>query len=126
MGGARRARDAQGRLLRTVLVKQPGGVVGGTWARSVSGAATFESGEEVVLEPAVDEKGAFVVLAMSAGKVKFEGTVGPKVARRNLSGLSFATSGKRGVEGPIVDRENLGAAEAFLTRIRAAVKGGAR
>lgn len=117
----------KGAPLRTALVKQPGGVVGGI-GQSVSGAATFEAGEEVVLflEPAVDEKGAFVVLALSAGKVKFEGTVGPKVARRDLSGLSFATSGKRGVAGPVVEREHLGAAEAFLTRIRAAVKGGAR
>jgi hypothetical protein len=111
----------------TVLVKQPGGVLQGI-GQSVSGAARFEAGEEVVLflEPAVDERNAYVVLAMAAGKVTLEGTTGPKVARRNLAGLSFARRGGPGVAGPVPERETLGTAEAFLARIRAAAKGGAK
>lgn len=117
----------KGPKLRTALVKQPGGVVGGI-GQSVSGVATFEAGEEIVLflEPAVDEKNAYVVLAMGAGKVTLESSLGPKIARRNLAGLSFARRGGRGVAGPVVERENLGTAEAFLQRIRLAVKGGAK
>lgn len=111
----------------TVLVKQPGGVLEGI-GQSVSGAARFQDGEEVVLflEPAVDERNAYVVLAMAAGKVTLEQTVGPKVARRNLAGLSFARRGGAPVVGPVAERETLGTAEAFLTRIRAAVKGGSK
>jgi hypothetical protein len=117
----------KGAPLRTALVKQPGGVVGGI-GQSVSGAATFEGGEEVVLflEPAVDERNAFVVLAMGAGKITLESTLGPKVARRNLAGLSFARRGGRGVTGPVAEREHLGAADALLKRLRTAAKGGAR
>lgn len=117
----------KGAPLRIALVKQPGGVVDGI-GQSVSGVATFEGGEEVVLflEPAVDERNAWVVLAMGAGKVTLEATLGPKVARRNLAGLSFARRGGRGVAGPVAEREHLGAADAFLKRIRAAAKGGAR
>lgn len=111
----------------TVLVKQPGGVLEGI-GQSVSGAARFQEGEEVVLflEPAVDERSAYVVLAMSAGKVTLEQTTGPKVARRNLSGLSFARRGAPGAAAPVIERETLGTAEAFLARIRAAAKGGAK
>ncbi|MBE2249267.1 MAG: hypothetical protein IAE78_06935 [Myxococcus sp.] len=108
----------------TALVKQPGGVLDGVGQR-VSGAGRFEEGEEVVLflEPAVDEPNAFVLLAMAAGKVTLEGTVGPKVARRDLKGLSFAQRGGKGVAGPVAERETLGTAEAFLARVRAAAKG---
>jgi hypothetical protein len=111
----------------TVLVKQPGGVLQGI-GQSVSGAARFQDGEEVVLflEPAVDERNAYVVLAMAAGTVTLEQTTGAKVARRNLEGLSFARRGAPGTVGPVVERETLGTAEAFLARIRAAAKGGAK
>lgn len=111
----------------TVLVKQPGGVVYPVH-QTVSGAGKFEEGEEVLLflSPATDEPQAFVLLAMGAGKVRFESGVGPKVARRDLSGLSFARPGAKGVAGPLAEREHLGTAEALLKRIRAAVKGAAR
>lgn len=117
----------KGSQRRTVLVKQPGGAIG-ELHQAVSGAALFAEGEELVLflEPAVDEKDAFVVLAMAAGKVTLEGTAGPKVARRDLSGLSFARPGGKGVAGPVVERETLGSAAAFLERVRAAAKGGGR
>jgi hypothetical protein len=117
----------KGPKVETVLVKQPGGVLQGIGQR-VSGTAHFEAGEEVVLflEPAVDERNAYVVLAMAAGKVTLEGTLGPKVARRNVAGLSFAHRGGRGVFGPVAERETLGTAEAFLERIRHAAKRGSK
>ncbi len=111
----------------TVLVKQPGGVVGAV-GQQVSGAAQFTPGEEVVLflEPAVDEPNAFVPMAMSASKVTLGLVRGVKVARRDLSGLAFARQGQRGVVQPVDETETLGTAEGFLARVRLAVKGGAR
>jgi hypothetical protein len=107
----------------TVLVKQPGGVVG-PLGMSVAGAATFTAGEEVVLflEPANDEPGAWVPVAMSSSKVTLEDRFGVKVARRDLAGLVFARPGKTGVAEPVDERETLGTADAFLARIHAAVK----
>lgn len=117
----------KGQVKATVLVKQPGGRIGELTAR-VSGAATFEPGEEVVLflEPAVDEPGAYVLMGLSTGKVRFEAPMGTPIATRNLSGISFAAAGKKGVAGPVVEREILGTTEAFLARVKAAVKGGDR
>ena len=117
----------KGRAQDTVLVKQPGGVVGAV-GMSVAGAATFAPGEEVVLflEPANDEPGAWVPVAMSSSKVTLEERLGVKVARRDLAGLVFAQPGKKGVAEPVDERETLGTADAFLARVRAAVKKGAR
>ncbi len=117
----------KGEVKATVLVKQPGGKMGAL-TQSVSGAATFEAGEEVLLflEPAVDEPGAFVLMGLSAGKVKFESPMGSRLATRNLSGISFAHAGKKGLAGPVAEREILGTADAFLARVRAAVKGAQR
>lgn len=111
----------KGTPTETVLVKQPGGVVGEV-GQQVSGVATFEPGEEVVLflEPAPDEPGAFVPVSMSASKVTLEERFGARVAKRDLSGLAFATPGEQRVREP--DREVLGTADAFLARIKAAVK----
>jgi hypothetical protein len=113
----------KGRAVPTVLVKQPGGVVGDI-GMQVDGVATFTPGEEVVLflEPAPDEAGAWVPVAMSASKVTFEARPGAKLAKRDLSGLAFAKHGQKGVVTPVDDREVLGTADAFLARIRAAVK----
>ena len=109
----------KGRELATVLVKQPGGVVGEV-GMQVDGVATFTPGEEVVLflEPAPDEPGSWVPVAMSSSKVTLEG----KLARRDLSGLAFARPGQKGVTQPVDEREKLGTADAFLARIRAAAK----
>lgn len=111
----------------SVLVKQPGGVIGNIGER-VSGAALFTPGEDVVLflEPAADEPNAFVPFAMSAAKVSLVNKGGRRVAVRDLSGVSFASPGKRGVIRPVDERETLGFEEVFLERIRAAAKGGAR
>lgn len=115
----------KGERVSTVLVKQPGGMVGEV-GQHVSGAATFAPGEEVVLflEPAPDERGAWVPVSLSASKVTFEDRFGVKVARRDLSGLAFATPGKQYVAQPADEREVVSTAEAFLARVRAAVKGG--
>jgi hypothetical protein len=118
----------KGAAKTTVLVKQPGGVVGGL-GQSVSGAARFEPGEEVVLflEPAVDEPGAFVLMGLSFGKVTLESVPGAKVARRNLKGLALARPGRAGIVGPVSELETLGTADAFLARIRkVAAVGGAK
>lgn len=108
----------------TLLVKQPGGEVGGL-GQFVAGVARFTPGEDCVLflEPASDEKGVWVVRSLAAGKVSFGERLGRPVALRDLSGLSFAKPG--GAVHPTDDRESLGAPDAFLARVRAAV-GGAR
>lgn len=117
----------KGQERTTVLVRQPGGLVGG-FGQRVVGAATFAPGEDVVvfLEPAPDERDVFVPLAMSASKVSFVQKNGQTVALRDLSGLSFAAPGRKGVIRPVDELEVLGFADAFLERVRAAVKGGAR
>ena len=109
----------KGRAPSSVLVKQPGGIVGEV-GMQVDGVATFTRGEEVVLflEAAPDEPGAWVPVAMSSSKVTLDGNV----ARRDLSGLAFARPGQKGVSQPLDEREKLGTADAFLSRIRAAVK----
>lgn len=111
----------------TVLVKQPGGVIG-DFGQRVSGAASFAAGEDVVLflEPSVDEANVFVPMAMAASKVTLTSLRGQVVALRDLSGLSFARYGEKNLVQPVDERERLGLAEAFLARIRAAAKGGAR
>lgn len=111
----------------TVLVKQPGGVIG-TIGEKVSGVATFTPGEDVVLflEPSPDEPDCFVPMALTAAKVSLVNRGGTQVAVRNLSGVSFVKRGQKGVVGPVEELENLGFADAFLVRIRAAAKGGAR
>jgi hypothetical protein len=115
----------KGDRLASVLVKQPGGIVGEV-GQHVSGAATFAPGEEVVLflEPAPDERGAWVPVSMSASKVSLEDRFGVRVARRDLSGLAFATPGKQFVA--VDEREVVSTAEQFLNRIRAAVKRGGK
>ncbi|MCU0700247.1 MAG: hypothetical protein MUC96_27380 [Myxococcaceae bacterium] len=117
----------KGKPSTTVLVKQPGGAIG-ELRQSVSGAARFEPGEEVVLflEPAIDEPGAFVIMGLSFGKVTLESNPGAKVAKRNLKGLALARPGRAGIVGPVNELEVLGTADAFLARVRKAVAGGAK
>ncbi|MBL8922043.1 MAG: hypothetical protein JNJ54_24550 [Myxococcaceae bacterium] len=111
----------------TVLVKQPGGTLNG-FSQRVSGVASFTPGEDVVLflEPAVDAPDAFVPVAMSAARVSLVQKGGQTIATRDLSGLTFASPGQRGLIRPVDAHEVLGFADAFLARLRAAVKGGAR
>lgn len=113
----------------TVLVKQPGGVVG-ELGQDVAGVARFAPGEEVVLflEPAPDERGAWIPTSLTASKVSLVDHLGAKVARRDLHGITFARPGQKGVVRPVDELETLGLADRFLARVRAAVavKGGAK
>ena len=113
----------KGDTAKTLVVKQPGGVVGEV-GMEVSGVATFKPGEEVVLflEPAPDEPGAWVPVSMSASKVTLEERFGARIAKRDLSGLAFTRVGQQRVTEPKEEREVLGTADAFLARIKAAVK----
>ena len=106
----------------TLVVKQPGGVVGEV-GMEIAGVATFKPGEEVVLflEPAPDEPGIWVPVSMSASKVTLEERFGTRVAKRDLGGLAFARVGEQRVVEPRQEREILGTADAFLARIKAAV-----
>ncbi len=118
----------KGPRFTTVLVKQPGGVVG-ELGQAVAGVARFAPGEEVVLflEPAPDEEKTWIPTSLSASKVSLVEHLGAKVARRDLSGLVFARPGQRALVRPVDELETLGRAEAFLARIRAAVaKGGGK
>jgi hypothetical protein len=108
-----------------VLVKQPGGEVENI-GQTVAGAAQFKEGEECVLflEAAPDEKGAFAVSGLSAGKISLTSWQGQPAAIRNTDGISFARPGSGRVE-PVRSPEFLGSPDDFVKRIRAAV-GGAR
>ncbi|MBL9037069.1 MAG: hypothetical protein JNG84_01020 [Archangium sp.] len=102
----------------TVVVKQPGGVVGPI-GQSVAGAATFIPDEEVVLflEPATDERDAFVTLGLALGKVTLELRNGQRVANRHLDGLNLMQRGD-GSPRPVDSFEKLGNADAVLAKIR--------
>jgi hypothetical protein len=114
----------KGKAPRTLLVKQPGGVVGDL-GQHVSGVARFQPGEDCVLflEPAADEGGVFIVRGLAAGKVSFATRQGRVLAVRDLSGLSFARAGSRDAVQRVDDTEVLGPPEAFLARVRAAAGG---
>lgn len=111
----------------SVLVKQPGGIIGDVGER-VAGTAQFIAGEEVVLflEPAPDEPGAFIPFSMAASKVSLVDRGGKRVAQRDVSGLSFAVPGRRGMLSLKAERDQLGLAETFLNRIRLAARGGGK
>ncbi|MCC6335193.1 MAG: hypothetical protein IT380_14535 [Myxococcales bacterium] len=115
----------KGQAPRTLLVKQPGGEVGGL-GQHVAGVARFRPGEDCVLflEPSADERGVFIVRGLSAGKVSLSHRLGKVLAVRDLSGLSFARAGSRDPVRPVDDAEVLGTADAFLARVRAAAGGG--
>ncbi len=120
------AETLKGKPQATILVKQPGGEVGPI-GQAVAGVARFREGEDCVLflEVAPDEPGVFRVSSLSAGKVSLGEWRGQPAAVRQTEGLAFATAQGRAVErtGGV---ELLGSPDTFLSRIRAAVKGGAR
>lgn len=114
----------KGKTGAIVLVKQPGGEVDGI-GQAVSGAAQFREGEDCVLflEVAPDERTAFRVSGLSAGKVEIRDWQGQTSAVRNTEGISFARPGGARVEA-VRSPELLGSPGAFIERIRAA--GGAK
>lgn len=114
--------DAPGVL----IFKQPGGETGGL-GQAVAGTAKFKEGEDCVvfLFPAPDEPGVWRVYSLSAGKVSLVSQGGKTVARRDLTGLGFA-SPATGKVVPVDEQEQLGEAGDFIARVRAWAKGGAK
>ncbi len=109
-----------------ITVRQPGGVVG-TLGQTVSGAARFTEGEEVLLflEVPGDDASALIVSGLSAGKVTLApDALGRMRATRDLRGVAFWRA-ERDDAAPQVRElgglEDLGDADAFLNRIRRAV-----
>jgi len=109
----------------TVLVREAGGVVGAV-GQSVAGAAEFREGEQVLLflvHPG-DDPVNYVVSSMAMGKVKL-GDAGLGRSRAWRDGRGMGLYEPRGGRVQLVDsREDLGPAEAFLARIRAAARQG--
>ncbi len=112
----------------SLVVRQPGGEVGAI-GQAVSGAARFESGEDVLLflEPLGKDGLEFVTCGLSAGKVRIAAdALGRVKATRDLRGIGFYLP--EGAERPepmvreVNPLEDLGGAELFLQRIRVAVQ----
>lgn len=120
--------ELKGQPSRTIWVRQPGGIVGDVGQR-VEGAAAFEPGEDVVvfLQPRAEEA-VFVLSGMAAGKVLLTKSAGGQLrATRRLTGLAFydlRSTSARPAEPAVAaaTEEDLGAADAFLARIRRAVR----
>jgi len=105
-----------------IVVRSPGGSAGEI-TQTIAGAPRFAAGEELVLflfQPPDDPK-SFGVQGLSAGKVALQNHFGRLTARRDMRGLTELAPGKR-EPAPIDAIENLGPADAFLARIRAAVR----
>jgi hypothetical protein len=114
----------KGKAPEVLEVRQPGGEVGNIGAK-VAGAARFKTGEEVLLflEPPGDDPTRLVVRGMAAGKVLLaEDALGRKKATRDLRGLAFWVPGAEPVVREVGAEEDLGDADAFLRRIRTAIK----
>lgn len=115
---------------KRITVRQPGGEVGGI-GQSVAGAARFSPGEEVVLflARAPDDAAVFQVLGLSSGKVRLEKKREQLRAVRDLDGIHFPdqpaqTSAQVPVPGgvKVVSSEDVGDADQFLGRLRAAAR----
>jgi hypothetical protein len=96
----------------------------------VEGSPVFHPGESVLLflERAPDEPGVLQVSALAAGKVSLtRSRLGELRASRDLHGLMLYRSGSidRTPRLEVDGREDLGPAESFIARIRAAVRKGA-
>jgi hypothetical protein len=113
----------KGRAPAVLLVKQPGGIVGGR-GQAVAGVARFRPDEDCVLflEPAVDEPGVFIVRGLAAGKISLTTRLGAPQAVRELDGLDFAHPAGAPVR-PLVREDQLGPPDLFLARVRRLVKG---
>ena len=115
----------KGPKVASVLIRTPGGEIAGR-GQAVAGAEHFTAGQDTVLflEPLPDEPGVWICRALAAGKVDLETSkTGDLRAVRHLEGLAFF---QKGTIHPVHPEDELGAADAFLTRVRNAVKGGAR
>ena len=119
----------KGAKVGSVLVKQPGGVVGNRGMR-VAGAGRFIEGQDSVLflEDAPDEPGVFILRALAAGKIDLETSKkGELKAVRHLGGLAFY--GQQSDQNPlrrVQPEEDFGTPEVFLSRLRSALGGADR
>ena len=116
----------KGPKVASVLIKTPGGELAGRGER-VAGTERFTPDQDTLLflEPAVDERGVWIVRTFAAGKVDLETTrKGELRAVRHLEGLAFFQ--KSDAVRVVQPEDDLGPAELFLTRVRQAVKAGAR
>jgi hypothetical protein len=109
------------------IVRQTGGDTG-VRTTFVEGAPRFSQGQETVLflEPVRDEPSMLLVHAMAAGKYTFEkDRFGQTRVTRNLRGLAFASPGAKGVRR-VVEQEDDGLPEDFLSRLKKSIAGGTR
>ena len=109
----------------TLVVRNPGGVVGNIGAR-VSGAPKFTPGEDTLLflEPAADTPNVWLVTGLSAGKVSFtKNPFGELRAIRDTRGIAFyePTAGPAPKYRQVDRPEDLGTPEDFIARVRKAV-----
>jgi hypothetical protein len=113
----------------TVKVRQAGGVIPPV-GQTVSGAAEFKEGEDVLLflEHPGDDSRNYVVVSMAMGKISLErDDFGELRAFRDGRGMGLYEA--RGGKVKVVEqKEDLGKASAFLARIRKAcgVRGGGK
>lgn len=115
------AETLKGTAPMIVLVRSPGGEVGDV-GQLVAGAPRFTVGDDVVLflfRPPDDAR-SFGIHTLAAGKIDLKPHLGRLTALRDLRGLTQLERGAKQPE-PIDAVENLGAAEKFLARVRAAV-----
>lgn len=114
----------KGPAAKTVVIRQPGGVVG-RQGQAVAGVATFTPGEDVIVflsHPGDDAK-ANIVMGLSYGKITVEKTsLGEIRAFRDARGLG-SYDPQTAVVHPVNSREDLGLADAFVSRLRRAVEG---
>ncbi len=119
----------KGGAVRSVLVKQPGGEIGDRGTH-VAGAGKFVTGQDTVLflEAATDEANVYILRALAAGKVDLEkSSKGEVKAVRHLGGLAFYE--REPNKDPlhlVKPEENFGSPDAFLARIRSALKEGGK
>jgi hypothetical protein len=108
-----------------LMIRNPGGVVGKVGAR-VEGTPAFQPGEEALLflEPATDVANIWLVSGLAAGKITFAKSPlgGDLRAVRDVRGLAFYDRSAGAPKYQKVSRpEDLGSADAFITRVRKAV-----
>lgn len=119
----------KGRVAPVILVRSPGGEAEGVGQR-VEGTPHFTAGESVLLflEAAPDEPAVHQVMALSAGKISLAPSkTGELRATRDLTGITQYALGSIDRQPRLELRtvEDLGSAEAFVSRIRKAIRAGA-
>lgn len=117
----------KGPKLSSLMVKQPGGELGDRGTH-VAGTGKFSSGQDTVLflERATDEANVFILRGLAAGKVDLEkSSKGQLKAVRHLHGLAFHERTRDPLR-VVHPEEDLGPPDVFLSRVRAALSGGAK